>query len=74
MAASLTMGQLRLSLLLRGGGDDAGTGMLQLLWLPRASQAAPQTAAISKAAGKAGEGTQPGPSGLSGKSILGRNS
>lgn len=31
----------------------------ELLLLPRASQAAPQTAATSQAAGKAGQGTQP---------------
>lgn len=72
MTASLTTGQLCVSLLLRDGGDDIGTGMLQLLLLPRASQAAPPTAATSKAAGKAGEGAQPGPSGPSEKPILGR--
>lgn len=46
--------------------------MLQLLLPPWARQAAPQTAATSKAAGKAGEGAQPGPSGPSEKSVLAR--
>ena len=56
------------------GRDAAGTEMPQRLVLPRASRAAPGAAARSKAAEDRGEGAQPGASGPSGKTVLGRNS
>lgn len=58
VTASLTMGQLHLPQLLCDGGGDIGTG--KLLVLPGASQAAPQTAATSRAGAKQGRGHSQG--------------